>query len=427
MTKRSLSTSSTEPDVQNPKKRTRITEDNTGEATRLIRKRSHSPSSTEPDVQNPKKRTRSTTATVVAVTAAATTTAVAAAAAAATAVAENPSAKTKPNKKTVSPAVKPAKEKTADNAVSPVVRISTDAAPAPKIDTSAATPAPTVDTADAASAPTDIVYAAPAPTVDTADTQSDPVVESSPTQYSLAPESYTTQSGRFYLFRSLLADPVPEASSGGDPPESDPVAEFVTTPRPVPDPEPADGLCRKILLHILGFCFTIVLLGVLVNLSLPNDLICEQDQFINTNGQCTDCPWGHVCDGKEFVFNPVPDVKEFLTKTEEWFPLVMQVLSVTHIAMPLPHCVRDIVLGHHRMFATLKLYRWVRKAFPPVATAVSEAEVSAYLDLFPTIPWVPVATVVPKVGPAADVSMASLSLGRVMNTMLFSGDNSAEH
>ena len=297
------------------------------------------------------------------------------------------------------------------DAAPPLTVDGADAAPPLTVDHTHTTPAHTVDGADAA----------PALTVDAADAQSDPVVESHP-----------VQSGRFYLFRSLLADPVPESSSGGDPPESHPVAEVVAPHQPVPDPEPADGLCRKILLHVLAFCFTIILVGALVNLSLPNYLICEQDQFINRNGQCTDCPWGHVCDGKELVFNPVPDTKEFLTAAtsfsvdhfEEWLPHVMQILSMTQIVTSLPLCVRDVLSGHHRWHLTHRIFKAVHQAIAlarmPVATVVSEAEVEAFLSQIPTIPWVPVATAVSEAETvAADVSMASLSLGRVMNTMLF--------
>ena len=97
---------------------------------------------------------------------------------------------------------------------------------------------------------------------------------------------------------------------------------------------------------------------------------------------------------------------------EEWAPLVIQVLSMTQNVMPLPVFVKDVLAGYYRQRMRFKLFKLLTKKWMPVATVMSEAEVSAYISQFPTIPWVlPVATVVPEVGSAADVPMASLSSG----------------
>ena len=115
------------------------------------------------------------------------------------------------------------------------------------------------------------------------------------------------------------SDPDPESSS---PPESDPDPESSSPPESDPDPESVGALSRKILLLLLAFCSILLLL---VNLSVPNDLRCKQDQYINSYGQCTDCPWVNVCDGYKAVFNPVPDIVAAASFSLKHLPIAIQV------------------------------------------------------------------------------------------------------
>ena len=57
----------------------------------------------------------------------------------------------------------------------------------------------------------------------------------------------------------------------------------------------------------------VLLLLVLFSLSIfvfvnvfytPDILVCEETQYINSKGECTECPWLYTCDGQEYR---VPD------------------------------------------------------------------------------------------------------------------------